>query len=231
MALHMDLAVEKREHFGRAIKSIREGGLIPAELYGNGVENLHLSVPIKEFRKLYKEAGESTLINLLLDGGKDRRPVMIHDVARDPVTADFLSVDFYQVNLNEKITVNVPLEFVGISQAVKDGGVLVKAVQELAVEALPTEIPQKISVDISAMQVIGDSIHVKDLNIDKRVKVSIDLATVVATITAKMTEEEEAKLATETDVSAVKTEGEEKRAEKEKEAATEAEVAPAEPKA
>ena len=151
----MDLSVQKREKFGRAVKTLRREGLIPAELYGHGVENLHLAIPKKEFTKIFKEAGESTMINIVLVSptGEERRPAMIHDVSYDSLTDEVINVDFYQVRLDEKVKVKVPLNFTGQSPAVKDlGGVLVKAMHDIEIEALPDKIPHAIQVDITQIK-------------------------------------------------------------------------------
>lgn len=223
----MELAVQKREKFGKAVKSLREQGLIPAELYGRGVQNLHLAVLIKDFRKVLKQAGESTMINVIL--GNEKRPAMIYEVATDPVTDEILNVGLYQVRLDEKIKIKVPLEFVGESMAVKDKkGILVKAMQELEVEALPTDIPRSISVDLSKLSDIGQSIYVRDLGVAGDAKVLAGPDSVVATVTAQMTEEQEAKLAAEVKPEDIKVETEEKKAEREATKAATAETAPTE---
>jgi large subunit ribosomal protein L25 len=210
----MELAVQKREKFGKAVKSLREQGLIPAELYGKGVQNLHLAIPAKEFKKLFRQAGESTMISVVL--GNEKRPAMISDVAVDPVSGEILNVDFYQVRLDEKIKIKVPLEFTGEAPAVKDfKGILVKAMQELEVEALPTDIPRAITVDLSAIKNIGESVYVKDLALNSAVKSLVAPENVVATVTAQMTEEQEAKLAAEVKPEDIKVETEEKKAERE----------------
>ncbi len=210
----MELAVQKREKFGKETRALREQGLIPAELYGKGVKNLHLAIPAKDFRKVFKAAGESTMINVLIDG--EKRPAMIYDVAIDPVSDEILNVDLYQVRLDEKIKIKVPIEFIGEAVAIKDkGGVLVKAMQEIEVEALPVNIPRSISVDVSKLDDIGQSITVKDLDIGADVKALAEDNSVVVTVTAKMTEEEEAKLAAEVKPEEVKVETEEKKAERE----------------
>ncbi len=205
----MELAVQKREKFGKAVNALRKQGLIPAELYGKGVENLHLVVPAKELAKLLKQSGESSMISVVIDGQK--KPVMIQEVVYDAVSDKLMSVDFYQVNLNEKIKVSVPLEFVGESLAVKDKeGILVKAMQEVEIESLPTDIPKSISVDISVIADIGQAIRVKDLVVPSGVKVLADAEGAVATATAKMTEEQEAKLSEAVKPEDVKAETEEK---------------------
>jgi len=201
----MELNVQKREIFGKKVNSLRRENLIPAELYGHGLENIHLSVPAKEFSKLFKEAGESTIINLNLENKK--LPVLIHEVSVDPLSDKIIHIDFYQVKMDEKIITSVPLEFIGEAPAVKEKeGILIKAVQEIEVEALPSDLPHNIEVDISQLSDIGMSIHVKDLKIDKKVKVLADLETVVATVTEPAKEEVVEKPIT---VEEVKAEGEE----------------------
>ena len=212
----MELSVQKREKLGRGVKTLRKEGLVPAELYGRGLANLHLSVPLKEFRKVFKEAGESTVVQVLLDGQK--HPVLIQDVSYNPVTDELESVDLYQVRMDEKLKVKVPLEFVGVPPAVKEkNGLLVKALQELEVEALPTDLPHHLTVDISKLIDIGQSIYVKDLVVPDGAKVLVSPETVVATATAKVTEEEELKMreAAAAGVEGVKVETEEKKAERE----------------
>ena len=219
----MELTATKREQFGKATKALRAQGFLPAELYGHGVANAHLSISAKDFKKVFKAAGESTMIELLVEGTK--RPVMIHEVITDPVSDEITGIDFYQVRLDEKLKLKVPLVFMGEAPGVKEKqGILVKALSEIEVEALPQAIPHSITVNIFKLIDIGSSIHVKDLAIPKDVKVFADAEFVIATITARMTEEEEAKLAATADVSTIKTEGEEKKEAK----AVAAEAAPAE---
>ena len=223
----MQLLAEKRTAFGRAAKEIRRNGLIPAELYGHGVKNEHLAVPAREFGRVYRSAGESTVITLLI--GSEKRAAFIHSVQYDPVSDAPLSVDFYQVRLDEKIRVKIPLLFAGTAPAVKDGGVLVKALQEIEVEALPADIPREFSVPLESLLVIGESVYVKDLAAPERVRLFLPSATVVASVIAKVTEEEEAAMAATVDVASIKSETEEKKAERAAETKTE-EAAP-QPKA
>lgn len=211
----MELTVQKREKLGRGVKALRNQGLVPAELYGRGLENLHLSVPLKEFRKVFKTAGENTVVQVLLDGKK--HPVLIQDVSYNPVTDEMESVDLYQVRMDEKLKVKVPVEFVGVAPAVKEkNGLLVKSLQELEVEALPADIPHHFEVDISKIADIGQSLYVKDLAVPAGVKVLVNPETVVVTVTAKVTEEEELKMqqTAAAGVEGVKVETEEKKAER-----------------
>jgi large subunit ribosomal protein L25 len=230
--MSIELKAEKREKFGRGVKALRTAGFVPAELYGKGIENLHLSLPIKDFRKAYKSAGENTIVNITVDGKK--YPSLIHDVASDFLSGNPIHVDLYKVDMSEKIQTKVPLEFVGISEAVKSaGGVLVKSVQELPIEAMPDKLPHSIQVDLAKLAEIGSKISVDDLAIPADVKVLVEGKTVVASVIAKITEEQEAALRAESaDLSAVKVESEEKKAEREAAKASEApaEGAPAEAK-
>lgn len=221
----MELTAELREKFGRAVTSLRKGGLIPGELYGRGVANMHVSVSRREFAKVFREAGESAMVTLSVGG--ERRPVLIHDVSFDPVTDEVMSVDFYQVRLDEKIRVKVPLAFTGESAAVKAGGVLVRAMQDVEVEALPAEIPHSIDASLDSLTEAGKSLYVSHLNVPAGVRVLVDPQTVVATVKAKMTEEEEQRIAAAGSVEAVKVEAEEKKAEREAKEGAPAEAAAA----
>ena len=113
----MELKVEKRDLLGKKVESLRKQGLLPAELYGHGVANSHLSINTREFEKIYKEAGENTVINVTIDGSV--KPVLIQDVQFHPVSGDIESVDFYEVRMDEEIEAAVPLEFVGESQVLR----------------------------------------------------------------------------------------------------------------
>jgi len=188
--------------------AIRASGLIPAEIYGKQFENKHITVSAKEFGKVFEEAGENTIVNLKVGG--EVYPVIIHDHQMDPLTDKFVSVDFFKVRLDEKITAPIPLEFVGESVAVKEmGGVLVKSMDEIEVEALPSSLPHEITIDVSVITEIDGSIYVKDLPISGDYEIVTDPDAVIATIT--LTEEEIEEPAA--SVENIVTEGEAKRAE------------------
>ncbi len=207
----MELVVQKREKFGKAVRSLREQGLIPAELYGRGIKNLHLAVPAKDFLKTWKQAGANTVVNVLVENRK--HPVLIYDVKKDYLTGEVEHVDFYAVRMDEKIKAKIPLEFVGEAPAVKEkSGILNKAMAEIEVEALPANLPHSFEVDISSLDDINKSIYVKDIKVPKDVSVIVDPETVIATVTPPAKEEE--KVEAPVDMSAVKVEGEEKKAER-----------------
>ena len=218
----MNLEVQIRDEKGRRVKDLRQQGLIPAELYGKGIENTHLAVKSKDFKNVFKEAGESSIINIVISdkNKKEEIPVLIHDIQKDYLTDDIIHIDFYRVRMDEKIRTHIPLEFIGESPAVKNyGGILNKSMLEIEVEALPKDLPHNIPVDISQIKELDQSIYVKDLSIPKNVKILVDPETVIATVSLPKEEVPSEPI----DVSAVKVETEEKKLErsKEKEAETE----------
>ncbi len=207
----MELQVQKREKFGKALRVSRKEGLIPGEVYGHGFKNEHVAIKAKDFLKVFDEAGESTIVNLKL--GREGWPVLIYDVKKDYLSGEVAHVDFYRVTMTEKIKAKVPLEFIGESLAIKDKlGILNKAMSEIEVEALPANLPHNFQVDLSSLVDLTSNIYVKDLSISKNVKVLVDLETVVATIVPMQKEEVVAPVVA--DVSTVKVEGDEKKAER-----------------
>jgi large subunit ribosomal protein L25 len=208
----MDLAVKTRDTLGKKVKALRREGLIPAELYGHGFENVHLALPAKEFNKVLKDAGTTSVVTLLL--GKESKSAMIHEVARDSVTSEVIHVDFHQVRMDELVKAHVPLEFVGEAPAIKSqGAVINKSMSEIEVEAFPQDLPRSITVDLSVLDELDKTIYIKDLKCPKGVTFLIDAETAVATATPPAPEEVVAPVES-VDVSAIKTEGEEKKAER-----------------
>ena len=205
----MELKVQKRNGFGGAQAAIlRAGGLVPAELYGHNVENVHLSVPVKDMMTAYKTAGESEIINLVVDG--ETTPVLIHDVQFHPISQEFQSVDFYQVDMKEELELMVPFEFVGEAPAVKNhGGILTKAMEELKVKCLPANIPHAIKIDLSILTDLNQSIYVRDIPKSDKYNILTDSNNAIVSISEPMKEEEIAP-AVEAKVEDVKVEGEEK---------------------
>jgi len=149
----------------------RKAGQLPAVLYGHKVKNVALNVDAREFEKVLRKAGESTIIELVTEDGKTH-PVLIHDLQRHYLTSAPAHVDFYEVSMTEKLKAKVVLEFTGESPAVKTmGGVLVKVLNEIEVECLPSDLPHSISVSLENLKELTDSIHVKDLQVPAKVKI------------------------------------------------------------
>ena len=160
--LPMDLAVTERVVFGKKVKALRKQGIIPAELYGHDVPNVHLSVSARDFAKVYKEAGENTVVMLAI--GAQQHPAIIHHVERHYISGEPAHIDFYQVRMDEKITAHVPIEFTGDSAAVRDkGAVINRSMTEIEVEALPNDLPRHLTVDLSLLDDINKTIYVRDI--------------------------------------------------------------------
>lgn len=186
----MELNVQTRDILGKKVKTLREKGLVPAELYGHGIKNLHLTLSAKEFLKVFKEAGESTIVNLTTED-KKTLPVMIHEVKTDSLSGEILNIDFYQIKLTEKIRVYIPIEFIGEAPAVKTfGGILIKTLKEIEVEALPRDLPHRLQADLASLNEIGKNIALKDLKIGDNVKLFVNPETIIATVVEAKAEEE-----------------------------------------
>lgn len=205
----LNLSAQLRQETGKN-KQIRKQGLIPAILYGHRVKNLLLAVEANQFAKVYRQAGESSLIKLKIDGKE--RVVLIYQVARQPVTDQPIHIDFYQVKMDEPITTEVPLVFIGQSAAVKElNGVLVKNLQSLEIKALPADLPHEIEVDISCLKNFDDNVYIKDLKLPKGVESEVQPEEVVVSVIPPRTQAELEKLeeAPEESVEEVQVEGEE----------------------
>jgi large subunit ribosomal protein L25 len=228
---NLELAAALREVVGSRVRHLRAEGMLPAVLYGKGQPALNLQVPLKDFERTFREAGESTLIYVLV--GKDSYPTVIKDVARDPLSGTPIHADFYKVSLTEKIKAMVPVVFVGESPAVQDlKAIFVRNMNELEVEALPQDLPHEISVDISPLAAFGDAIRLSDIK-GHGYEFTGNADEIIATVQEPKSEAElEAELAEPTtDVSAVEEiKKEEKPAEEGEEAPAEAPAAPAEKK-
>jgi large subunit ribosomal protein L25 len=206
----MILEAQKRDS-KENLQNLRKGGFIPAVVYGPKQEALSIKLDTKSFIKAYKEAGESTVIELSVDG--DKHEVLVQDLDTDAVRGEILHVDFYAIEKGKKVSVNVELEFVGESPAEKLGGILVKVVHEVEVEAMPKDLPHQIEVSIDSLTEIDSQIHAKDLVMPAGVTLLTDPEEVIALIQKHKEETEEA---VEFDPNAIKTEGEIKKAESEK---------------
>src|SRR3989338_3480337 len=158
------LSAKIRKESGKKVEALRKKGILPAILYGPKIKNQLLEVSLKEFEKAHKEAGESTLVPLKIEGESKEYKVLIHDVDKDPLTQTPLHVDFYQPSLEKEIEAMVPIIFEDEAQAVKNlGGTMVKNISELNVKALPQSLPKEIRVSIGGLNTFEDHITIKDL--------------------------------------------------------------------
>src|SRR3972149_8599020 len=202
--------VEPRKIIGKKVKSLRKEGLLPANIFGKDLKSKAIQVQEKEFYKTFKLAGETGVVEVKV---KDETyPALIHNVQRNPVTDKVTHVDFHKVNLKEKITAHVPIKLVGESPAEKSGvGLILQTINEIEVESLPVDIPHEIELDISDLSEIGQTIHIKNLRVDKeKVEIKNDPEEVVVSVqTAEMKEEPEEAPVTPEEVEATAEKGEE----------------------
>jgi len=191
MAVQQLVIEANKREAGITPAKIRADGLIPAVLYGHNTENISLSVPASIFEKIYREAGESTIVGLKINGS-DTVNVLIHDTQAHG-TKDYIThVDFYKVNMTEKLTATVPLKFIGEPPAVKAlGGTLVHPISEVEVESLPGDLPHEIEVDVSGLVTFDIVIRISDLKVDRsKVEIKAEDDAVVIMVEPPRTEEE-----------------------------------------
>ncbi len=180
--------------------NIDMNGNIKAVVYGPAYPSTSIIINKKDFTKLYKEAGESTVVTL--KGLKADQDVLIHDVQRDVRNSEVLHVDFYAVQKGQKLTVSVPLVFVGVSDAVKNHGAdLIKNIFEVEVEAEAKDLPHELEIDLSVLKEIDDHIKVSDIVAPKGVVVLGHSDDVIVTVSKHEEEKEEAP--TDIDMSAI----------------------------
>lgn len=203
----ISLEAKTRDVLGRKTNKGRKEGLIPAVVYGKGISGTNIWVKMLDFKRLIKKSGESTVIDLKIDE-KDNRNVLIYDTQKDPVRDTYVHVDFFQVRMDEEIETEVELEYVGEAPAVKElGGVLVKNIDAIEVKCLPADLPGSIEVDISSLKTFEDRITLGDLNISKKIELSIDLETVIALVSQPRSEDELSSLETKVEADVTKVEG------------------------
>lgn len=214
----ISLKAQERKIFGRKVKQLRKIGKVPGNVFGPKTKSKALSIEKKELLEVFGKAGETTLVDLTIEGEKSSRPVLITNIQKDPVSSKVLHVDFHQVDLTVKTTANIPIEISGEAPAVAKGGILVALLNEIEVEALPADLPEKFLVDITGLNEIGDTIHVKDLKIDRsKVEIKAEEEEPITTIQEPVKEEEP--------VPVVAEEGDEEGAEAETEKPAEGEEA------
>jgi large subunit ribosomal protein L25 len=165
------------------VHKLKKGGDIPAVVYGHNIKNINLSIKKTEFEKCLKSAGESSIVDLAIEGEKAQRPVLIQDVQLHFLTNEPIHADFYQVSMTEKLKAHVALEFIGESPAVKAmGGILVKVMNEIEVQCLPADLPHNIQVDISVLTDFSQAIHIRDLKLGDKVQILANPEEVIAKV-------------------------------------------------
>lgn len=175
------LSGSKRDVVKSKPANLRREGLVPGTVYGKNVVSESLSMKLSDFVKVYGEARETGLVELVIDGSM--RPVLIHHVQKDPVKDSVLHVEFHQVDLKEKVHANIPVVLVGESPAVaQKTGVVLTLLSEIEVEALPTDLPEKLEVDISSLSEVDQELKVSDIQVPGAVTVLTDSTVIVARV-------------------------------------------------
>lgn len=186
----LTLQLKERKQKGKAVKRLRLAGLIPAVVYGHGVESKSVTVEYNPFVKVYKQAGESSLVDLVIDGHESVK-ALVQDIAIDPMTDRLIHVDFRQVRMEEKIKAKIPVAYTGESRAVKElGGILVKSLAEIEVECLPQYLVHAINVDLSSIKEFGEAIRVEQITPPEGMVFLVNPRDVIATVTPPRSEEE-----------------------------------------
>lgn len=218
------LSAATRTSMGRRAKDELAKSRVPAVMYGAGSAPRAISVPRSEFLKVLTGAGHSSLVDLTLEG-ESANKVLIKEVQVHPLTMNPIHVDFQLINMKEEMIVSVPIKLVGESEAIKvHGGTLVNGIDEVEIKCLPTDLPHDIEVDLSVIKTFDDALTVEHIKVPKGVEILTEKDIVIATVARPLTEDEikAMEAAAPTDISAIKTEAEEKRAAAEAKKAEEA---------
>ncbi|MBI3159322.1 MAG: 50S ribosomal protein L25 [Chloroflexi bacterium] len=172
-----------RTETGKKVSALRRAGQLPAVIYGKALKApIAVSLDLREATRVLRHVGSSTLLTLEVEGREI--PTLVRERQRDFLRGDFLHVDFLAISLTEKVRTEVSIVLDGVSQAVKDGGLLITGVESVEVEALPQDLPENFTVDLSVLKAIGDGIHVSDLIMPAGVECLSDPEELIAVVTA-----------------------------------------------
>jgi large subunit ribosomal protein L25 len=189
MAEIITLLAQKRDAVGRKTDELRAQNLVPAVLYGFGTEPVMVQVNRGDFGRVYAKTGESTIVELDIEGTK--HPVLVQDVSYDPLTDEPIHIDFRRINMDEKVETTIAIKLVGISPAVKDlGGTLVQSLEEVEVSALPSALVREIELNITPLATFDDVLRVSDMQIPQGIEILTDAQETVALVQAAITEDQ-----------------------------------------
>lgn len=193
MVARIKLKVDERSELGSSsVQRLRASGIIPSVVYGKGKETQSVKVSMKEIHKVKGgHVAENVVLDLVVGGGKEqeKKTVIVKEIQKDAIKGDWLHMDFNEISLKEKLKTPVHIEVKGEAKGVIAGGTLDQIMHEIEVECLPTDIPEKIEVDVTALE-IGDALYVKDLVIPEKITVLADLEQPVLSVAAPRAEEE-----------------------------------------
>ncbi len=188
MAEKIELKVEARTVTGKKVKFLRNKGIVPVHLFGHNVESLALQSEAASLQKVLSHAGRTRLISLKVGDAAQERKVMVREVQKNPIKGNLIHVDLYEVNMAEKIRVEVPIVLTGESPALKlRENMLYQDLSSLLIECLPDKMPDRIMVDISIIKAAEDAVRVKDVSIPE-ISILNDPDLVIAKVSARPVE-------------------------------------------
>ena len=193
MAEQIKLSATVRKETGKGVaRRLRKKGALPAVIYGHKTTAIPLEVDLKQFTQVILSGkGGRKLFGLSIDenGGNTERTVVIKELQVDPVKRNYLHVDFFEVAMDEEITIQIPIKLIGEAEGVKIGGVLQQVRRELEIRCLPAQIPDTLDIDVSSLN-IGDSIHLKDMQLPPGIKIAEDADLTIVTVLSPTIEKE-----------------------------------------
>ena len=188
----IELKVATREILGKKVRFLRRQGIIPVHLFGHGIDSVALQCDIEQLQQTMAQAGKTHIISLMLDKVKKPRSVVVREVQRHPITSELLHIDLYQVRMDEKIQVEVPIILTGEAPALKlKENMLTQELHRLNIECLPDRIPESIPLDASSLTDADQILHVKDITVDEGVTIINDPEQVVVKISVRRAEKVE----------------------------------------
>ena len=191
------LQAETRAVLGKKVKQLRRAGFVPANVYGRNQESRAVQAPLAEISRVFGTVDRNSVVPMSIDRASDTIPVVLREVQRHPVTRDLLHLDFYQVDLTRAIHSEARLVLTGDAEAESKGGTVVQSLEMVMLEALPTDMPSLIEVDISVLTEFGQSVLIRDLTLPEGVTALTDETVAVATALAPRVAEEDEEAADE----------------------------------
>ena len=184
------LKAEQRTILGKKVRFLRREGILPANIFGKGMKSQSLQLPLKDFQNVYDIVHETGLVDLSFGG--ESYPVLIQNIHIHPITHTPLHADFFKVNLKEKVRATIPIEAIGEPKAVTDKiGVLLQTLSEVEVEALPTDLPENLEINVEGLAQIDDSLTIADLKVPQGVEIMAEPAEMIFRISELVSEEAE----------------------------------------
>ncbi len=189
---NLTLQASSRDVSGKKTRFLRRQGITPTHLFGRDIKSLTLQCDTDALKQLIAQAGRTRPVSLKIDDEKGRRSVFVREIQRDVITRQLLHVDFYQVKKGEKITVDVPIVFVGEAPALKaKGRMLAHSITSLNLECLPDNVPPQIEIDLNSLEELGQAIYVKDIILAPDITVHADPEQLVVKISEAIVKEVE----------------------------------------